>query len=72
MASGTAAQQPKPVTAAQAQYQTNAYNIGSSAANTTAANNAMDTSDINTLKDALGSAGVDLRVRRLHFDSHIY
>jgi len=65
MASGTAAQQSKPVTAAQAPYQTNAYNTGSSAANT------MDTSDINTLKDALGSAGVDLRVRRLHFGSHI-
>ena len=51
------------------QYQTSTYNLGTTttpatAASTTAASGAggMDTADIATLNDALGSAGVDLRV----------
>ncbi|PPQ75519.1 hypothetical protein CVT26_012543 [Gymnopilus dilepis] len=50
------------------QYQTSTYNLGTTttpatAASTTAASSAggMDTADIATLNDALGSAGVDLR-----------
>lgn len=53
---------PAPVTALQGA--TTAPATAISAANQTT-NNALDTSDIATLNDALGSAGVDLRVRRL-------
>ena|SRR6266540_1577788 len=52
-----AAAQAKPVTAGQ--YQTSTYSLGTAGTN---ASTVVDSSDIATLNDALGSAGVDLRV----------
>lgn len=59
-------------------YQTSTYSLGTNAATTTTgtapANNTVDTSDIATLNDALGSAGVDLRAEEesLQNASHSY
>ncbi|KAJ3489683.1 hypothetical protein NLJ89_g11505 [Agrocybe chaxingu] len=82
-ASATATQTttPRPqATTTTQQYQTSTYSLGTTTANTAtttaaaAASSTMDTADIATLNDALGSAGVDLRaeeesLQRTH-DSH--